>query len=53
MDLGGVAQHELDINNGNRSVAHVIDMLDRMGRKAATNTEYEALLKKLKAEGGR
>ena len=48
-DLAGVAQHELDINNGRRSVEHVMHMLDEMGKKAATCTEYESFLKKLKA----
>jgi len=48
-DLAGVAQHELDIDNGHRSVAHVMRMLDDMGKKAATCTEYESLLKKLKS----
>ena len=48
-DLAGVAQHTLDINNGRRSVEHVMRMLDGMGRKAASNAEYESLLKKLKA----
>ncbi|MCL2509613.1 MAG: methylornithine synthase PylB, partial [Methanomassiliicoccaceae archaeon] len=49
-DLAGVAQHELDIDNGHRSVAHVLHMLDGMGKKVATCTEYESLLKKLKAK---
>ena len=49
-DLAGVAQHELDINNGRRSVEHVARMLDGMGKKAATCTEYESFLKKLKNE---
>lgn len=48
-DLAGVAQHELDIDNGYRSVEHVLNMLDGMGRKAATNTEYESFLKTLRA----
>ncbi|AIZ56459.1 3-methylornithine synthase [Candidatus Methanoplasma termitum] len=49
-DLAGVAQHELDIENGHRSVAHVMHLLDEMGKKAASNTEYESLLKKLKEQ---
>jgi methylornithine synthase len=53
MDLAGVAQHELDIDNGHRSVAHVMNLLDELGRKVATNSEYEALLRKLKAGDGR
>lgn len=39
-DLAGVAQHELDIDNGHRSVDHVLQMLDEMGRRVATNNEY-------------
>ena len=50
-DLAGVAQHELDIDNGHRSVGHVLQMLDEMGKKAATNAEYEGLLRRLKAGG--
>ncbi|MDR1690768.1 MAG: methylornithine synthase PylB [Candidatus Methanoplasma sp.] len=50
VDLAGVAQHELDIDNGHRSVAHVLSMLDEMGKRSATNTEYESLLKDLKAQ---
>lgn len=49
-DLAGVAQHELDIDNGHRSVAHVLHMLDDMGKKVATCAEYESLLKKLKTK---
>jgi len=51
-DLAGVAQHELDIDNGHRSVEHVLRLLDEMGKKAATNTEYENLLRKMKTERG-
>ncbi|MDR2698111.1 MAG: methylornithine synthase PylB [Candidatus Methanoplasma sp.] len=50
-DLAGVAQHELDIDNGRRSVEHVLRMLDEMGKKAASNTEYEGLLRRLRAGG--
>ncbi|MDR2845996.1 MAG: methylornithine synthase PylB [Candidatus Methanoplasma sp.] len=48
-DLAGVAQHELDIDNGHRSVDHVIEMLDGMGRRAATSSEYDALIARLKS----
>ncbi|MCL1811588.1 MAG: methylornithine synthase PylB [Methanomassiliicoccaceae archaeon] len=51
-DLAGVAQHELDIDNGHRSVSHVLQMLDEMGKKAAANSEYESFLKELKAKQG-
>ena len=39
-NLAGVAQHELDIENGNRSVEHVLGMLDGMGCRSATSAEY-------------
>jgi len=48
-DLAGVAQHDLDIDSGHRSVGHVLDMLDKMGKKAASCSEYESLLRRLKA----
>jgi methylornithine synthase len=43
-NLAGVAQHELDIENGNRSVEHVFEMLDETGHRHATATEYKAYL---------
>ncbi len=45
-DLAGVAQHDLDIDNGNRSVQHVMEMLDDMGRRVTTNNEYLSLINK-------
>lgn len=39
-NLAGVAQHELDIENGNRSVEHVLGMLDGLGCRSASSTEY-------------
>jgi len=48
MDLAGVAQHDLDIDNGNRSVDNVLRMLSRMGRHVATNQEYESALSRLR-----
>ncbi|MDR0524025.1 MAG: methylornithine synthase PylB [Candidatus Methanoplasma sp.] len=53
MDLAGVAQHELDIENGNRSVRHVAEMLDEMGMRAATDAEYGAALSRLRSRRGR
>ena len=49
INLAGVAQHELDIDNGHRSVDHVLDMLKDMGRRAATNSEYEGFLSELRS----
>ena len=43
-NLAGVAQHELDIENGNRSVEHVFQMLDELGYRPASNTEYVSFL---------
>ena len=38
--LSGVAQHELDIGNGNRSVEHVFAVLGDRGYEPAPPTEY-------------
>jgi methylornithine synthase len=51
MDLAGVAQKELDINNGMRSIDHVIDVLEKNGCKIGSNNEYQDLLKKIKENG--
>lgn len=42
--LAGVAQHELDIENGNRSVEHVFEMLEDMGHHHASSAEYRSFL---------
>jgi len=42
--LAGVAQHELDIENGNRSVEHVFELLEGMGHRHATSAEYQSFL---------
>jgi methylornithine synthase len=44
MNLAGVAQHDLDIDNGNRSVGHVKDMLADMGFRVPSNSEYRTEL---------
>ncbi|MBQ8179260.1 MAG: methylornithine synthase PylB [Candidatus Methanomethylophilaceae archaeon] len=51
-NLAGVAQHELDIENGNRSVEHVFEMLEEMGYRHATNTEYTSFLDSRRTAGG-
>ena len=51
-NLAGVAQHELDIENGNRSVEHVFSMLDEMGYRRATSAEYQAFLDEHRPRGG-
>ena len=48
MHLAGVAQKELDIDSGLRSIYHVIDILEKGGCKTGTNNEYEALLKNIR-----
>lgn len=43
-ELAGVAQPELNINDGHRSVSYVIEMIEEMGRKVATQSEYRTFL---------
>jgi methylornithine synthase len=43
-NLAGVAQHELDIENGNRSVEHVFELLEDMGHHPASSAEYRSFL---------
>lgn len=43
--LAGVAQHELDIENGHRSVEYVFNILKEMGKRPATNEEFQKFLK--------
>lgn len=38
-ELAGVAQSCMDIDDGTRSVTHVIELLEGMGRRPATNAE--------------
>jgi methylornithine synthase len=42
--LAGVAQHNLDIDTGARSVARIEDLLDRMGSKVASLGQYRSFL---------
>ena len=49
-ELAGVAQPELNINDGHRSVDYVINMIEDMGKKVATNSEYKNLLNERKAK---
>ncbi len=50
-NLAGVAQHELDIENGNRSVEHVFEMLDSLGYRRAESSEYISFLDSRRAGG--
>lgn len=43
-NLAGVAQHELDIGNGNRSVEHVLGLLDDMGYRPGTDAEFRSFM---------
>ena len=47
--LAGVAQHELDIENGERSKGNIEDMLELIGYRAADLTEYTGLVSERKA----
>ncbi|MDR0791164.1 MAG: methylornithine synthase PylB [Methanomassiliicoccaceae archaeon] len=50
MDLAGVAQKELDINNGMRSIDHVVDVLEKDGCKMGSNNEYQELLERIRGK---
>jgi len=43
-NLAGVAQHELDIENGNRSVEHVFESIEAEGYKHASTADYVKFL---------
>jgi len=43
-ELAGVAQPELNIDDGHRSVDYVIEMLEGMGRKVASDSEYRSFI---------
>ena len=47
--LAGVSQSELDIDEGNRTVAEVVPHLERLGLRAASPQVYAALLDRLRA----
>jgi len=42
--LAGVAQPEKDIESGNRSVHHVYEMVEEMGKKIATQQEFRSIV---------
>ncbi|MGN1044954.1 MAG: methylornithine synthase PylB [Candidatus Methanomethylophilaceae archaeon] len=48
--LAGVAQHDLDIDNGNRSVEAVNIALDRMGYGCADGRDYRNVLRTLRGD---
>lgn len=53
-NLAGVAQHELDIENGHRSVEYVFGILDKIGKRPASYTEFKAFMDgRRKRSGGR
>ncbi len=52
-ELAGVAQPELNIDDGHRSVDYIIELLEGMGRHVATNSEYRAFLDKSLKNAGR
>jgi len=48
VELAGVAQKELDIENGRRSIDHVIDVLEKEGCRTGSNNDYAGLLMNMK-----
>jgi len=44
MHLAGVAQKELDIDSGLRSMEHVTDVLEKEGCRVGCNSEYESII---------
>lgn len=48
-ELAGVAQPELNINDGHRSVDYVINMIEDMGMHVASNSEYRRFLDEKKS----
>jgi methylornithine synthase len=51
-ELAGVAQPELNIEDGHRSVDYVIETLEGMGRRIATDAEYRAFVEAHRPRGG-
>ncbi len=49
--LAGVAQCDLDIDDGGRSVENVLCVLDELGAKEASRADYVALLNEWKEKG--
>jgi methylornithine synthase len=43
--LAGVAQHSLDIEDGRRTNASVLKVLEKIGQRPATNSEYQDWIK--------
>ena len=43
--LAGVAQHSLDIEDGRRTNASVLKVLEKIGQRSATNAEYQDWIK--------
>ena len=50
-NLAGVAQKDLDIDNGHRSVRYVFDLLDSAGYKASSNQDYSSMMRKMRERG--
>ncbi|MCL2607013.1 MAG: methylornithine synthase PylB [Methanomassiliicoccaceae archaeon] len=48
MHLAGVAQKELDIDSGFRSMEHVANVLEKEGCKIGRNSEYESMLRDIR-----
>jgi len=48
MHLAGVAQKELDIDTGLRSIDHVVNIIEDGGYKVGSNNEYTSLLNRIR-----
>lgn len=48
--LAGVAQHELDIENGERSISHIEEILDAMGIKVAGLSDFTGFTSERKGQ---
>jgi methylornithine synthase len=46
-ELAGVAQKELDIENGHRAIDHVISILEKEGCSIGSNNDYSGLIRKM------
>lgn len=49
--LAGVAQHELGIDDGSRSIENILSVLDELGVRGASLSEYRSLLQEWKGNG--
>ena len=46
-----MAQHELGIDDGSRSIENILSVLDELGVRGASLSEYRSLLQEWKGNG--